>query len=94
MNSRRWWMAVIAFLVGALVYAFVSPQTAISPGPVLEAHQSIGNDCFACHTPLLGSRHEKCATCHAVDRIGLFTTAGQAIAGKKAAFHQDRKSVV
>ncbi|THD05528.1 class III cytochrome C family protein [Panacagrimonas perspica] len=75
-------------LVGALVFAFVSPRTAISPGALLGAHESIGDDCFACHTPLLGSRPEKCVTCHAVDRIGLFTTAGQPIGPTKAAFHQ------
>lgn len=88
MSSRPLWIAVAALLVAALVYAFVSPQTAISPGPLLQAHHSIGNDCFACHTPLLGSREEKCVACHAVDRIGLFTTAGQPIAQKKVAFHQ------
>lgn len=88
MNRRGWWIAVFTLLLGALVFAFVSPRTAISPGALLDAHHSIGNDCFACHTPFLGSRSEKCVACHAVERIGRFTTTGQPIEGTKTAFHQ------
>lgn len=88
MKGRAPWIVVLMLLVGALVFAFVSPRTAISPGAPIEAHRSIGNDCLACHTPLLGSRPEKCVTCHAVDRIGLFTTSGRAIERTKTAFHQ------
>lgn len=88
MRSKGLWLAVLALLIAALVFAFVSPQTAISPGALLDAHHSIGNDCFACHTPLLGSRQEKCVRCHTPDRIGLVTTSGQAISGTKPAFHQ------
>lgn len=88
MRRRGPWIAVITLLCGALVFAFVSPRLAISPGPLLASHRSLDNDCFACHTPLLGSRAEKCGTCHTVSRIGLFTTAGQPISGTKTAFHQ------
>ncbi len=90
MKGRVLWLVVIAFLVGVLGLVFVFPESMVSPGPLLKGHQSLGKDCFACHTPLLGSRAEKCVDCHAVDRIGLFTTTGRAISGKGSTvpFHQ------
>jgi hypothetical protein len=90
MKGRVLWLSVLAVLVGVLALVLAFPEPMISPGPMLKGHQSLSKDCFACHTPFVGSRAEKCVSCHVVDRIGLFTTTGQAIRAKDAAmpFHQ------
>ncbi|MCK9386740.1 MAG: class III cytochrome C family protein [Nevskia sp.] len=90
MKGPGLWRAVIAVLVSVLVLVFVFPEPMISPGGMLKGHQFLSKNCFACHTPLLGSRSEKCVSCHAVARIGLFTTTGQPISGKDVSvpFHQ------
>jgi hypothetical protein len=80
-------VANLAVLVG-LVFAL--PELMISPGQVIDGHHDIATDCFACHTPFLGSSAEKCVACHAVDDIGRVTTTGEPIAsdGRLIAFHQ------
>ena len=47
-------------------------------------------DCFACHTPFIGSTPDKCIACHKVAEIGIKTTKGLAIDKEKknVAFHQ------
>jgi hypothetical protein len=91
MNNRWLLYLVGASLVGLLVLVFLYPQAMISPGEPLRAHQQTASDCFACHTPLLGSQPEKCIACHQLDRIGRFTTAGQPIAPRagQTPFHQE-----
>jgi len=80
------WLNLAVILVLAVVY----PSLMISPGPVIKGHHELATDCFACHTPLLGARSEKCISCHKVDDIGLRTTKGQPIIKNKpmVAFHQ------
>jgi hypothetical protein len=90
MNGRKLWIAMIAALIGVAALVFLMPEAMISPGPMLKGHEAVGKNCFACHTPFLGSRAEKCVACHVVAHIGLFTTTGQPITGqrKPVAFHQ------
>ena len=73
-----------------LVLAVVYPSLMISPGPVIKGHEEFSTDCFACHTPLLGARSEKCISCHKVTDIGLLTTKGKPVVKNKpaTAFHQ------
>lgn len=78
-------LAIIVLLV-----VFV-PHLMIVPGQPIEAHADIATDCFACHTPFLGSTPDKCISCHKVEEIGIKTTTGISIAKeeKSVAFHQE-----
>jgi len=77
-------LAIVALLV------FLLPHQMISPGRLIDGHQQLTTDCFACHAPLRGTPSAKCVSCHAVDKIGLTTTKGVPIQSKKTktAFHQ------
>ena len=57
---------------------------------LLDAHASLGPNCFACHAPFTGTPAERCVACHKVKDIGLRTTEGTVISGgrKNVAFHQ------
>ena len=85
----------VLFVVGAnlavlVALAIFAPHLTIVPGKPIDAHAGIAKDCFACHTPFLGSSSTKCITCHKVAEIGLRTTKGLPIAKEKknVAFHQ------
>lgn len=77
-------------LVALLLLALFMPQHMVSPGKPIAAHAELATDCFACHTPFIGSTPEKCIACHKVEEIGLKTTKGEPIASEKknVAFHQ------
>ena len=86
--------AVFAFAVLAAIAAMVAsvarPLLLVSPGKPIAAHEEFATDCFACHTPFLGSSAGKCIECHTVDEIGIKTTRGVSIASeeKNVAFHR------
>jgi hypothetical protein len=85
-------LVVVAInLVALLALAVYLPELMVSPGKLIDAHAELTDDCFACHTPLLGSRPQKCIACHAVAEIGLVTTGGVPIdrERKNVAFHQE-----
>ncbi len=90
MKYTRILLIVSLNLAVLIALAVTLPQLMISPGQPIQAHAEITSDCFACHTPFLGSRPEKCVQCHQVDEIGLKTTQGEPIGGEKksVAFHQ------
>ena len=67
---------VAANLAALAVLAIGFPHLMISPGLPIEAHGELAEDCFACHTPFMGSTAEKCIACHDVAKIGLVTTKG------------------
>ncbi len=82
---------IVAVNLGVLVLlAILYPRLMISPGLPIDAHAELAEDCFACHTPLIGSRPEKCIACHKVEEIGIKTTTGLSIAKeqKNVVFHQ------
>ena len=56
-----------------LMYWF--PHSTISPGELVEGHQNLNSDCFACHTAFKGISNEKCISCHKLSDIGKDTTA-------------------
>lgn len=89
MNGRVLWIAAIGLLAVTVLLTFVFPEPMISPGAMLDGHGALAQDCFACHTPFLGTGSGKCADCHVPDRIGKFTTKGVPIAGNRATFHQN-----
>lgn len=84
-------LLVVALNLAVLIaLALFAPGLMIMPGKPLQAHEEFAGDCFACHTPFLGSTPDKCMVCHQVEEIGLRTTKGVAIGGEKkqVAFHQ------
>lgn len=90
MKARALLWAVAANLGALIVLVFDYPEFMISPGAPIAAHADLARDCFACHTPLLGSRPAKCLECHPLEDIGIRTTRGLAIDKEKknVAFHQ------
>ena len=90
MKSRAALAIVAANLVALLVLAVLMPRQMIMPGALIQAHESLTDDCFACHAPFIGSTPAKCIACHAVADIGLKTTKGRPIARERklVAFHQ------
>ncbi len=90
MKVKRLLLLVALNLAVLLALAFAWPHLMISPGQPVPGHKEIAQDCFACHTPFMGSKAQKCIACHRVDEIGLKTTQGVPISGerKNLAFHQ------
>lgn len=73
-----------------LLLAVFLPHQMVGPGRLTDAHAELADDCFACHSPFIGSTPQRCIACHRVAEIGLKTTKGVDIAGEKkqVAFHQ------
>ncbi len=91
MKPKTTFIVVAANLAALVLLATLSPHLMISPGKPIDAHAEFGEDCFACHTPFIGSTPEKCIACHEVAEIGIKTTTGRSIDKEKknVAFHQD-----
>lgn len=83
-------IGLAAGLGAVAIAAFIVPEYMIAPGKVITDHQHIANDCFACHTPLLGTSNQKCIACHKPADIGRRTTTGTPIqaAQLRPPFHQ------
>jgi hypothetical protein len=90
MNKKRLTLIVATNLIVLVLLAIFVPQLMVSPGKPVEAHIDLADDCFACHTPFIGSTAEQCITCHTVADIGIKTTKGLSIdkEQKNVAFHQ------
>ena len=90
MKNKTILYIVIANLAVLVLLAIFLLQLMISPGKLIDAHAELTADCFACHTPFLGSTAEKCISCHRVAEIGIKTTKGLKIEREKknVAFHQ------
>ena len=90
MKNNRVLFIVSVNLAVLILLAIILPHLMISPGKLIDAHVELTTDCFACHTPFLGSTPEKCIACHKVAEIGIRTTKGLAIDKEKknVAFHQ------
>ena len=80
---------VIVALALVLGLSFVYPLAMVSPGPLLQAHEGLVTDCFACHAPWRGPIRARCIDCHALADIGVRSTRGIALARPniKASFH-------
>ncbi len=91
LKNRTVNIVILVNLAALLLLVVFAPQLMIQPGKLSDAHAELGNDCFACHRPFLGSSPDKCMQCHKVEEIGLKTTKGQVIAkeAQKVAFHRN-----
>jgi hypothetical protein len=63
------YLIVSMILGGVVVLMWLFPHTMLSPGELLQGHQPLNNDCFACHAPFGGLPDSKCASCHAPAEI-------------------------
>lgn len=90
MKNRTVTYLILANLAVAMLLVFVYPHQMISPGRLIDGHQQLTTDCFACHESFRGTPSGKCVACHAVENIGLTTSKGMPIQRKKTttAFHQ------
>ena len=90
MKNYRVLFIVAGNLSVLILLSIFLPHLMISPGKLIDAHVELTTDCFACHTPFLGSTPGKCIACHEVAEIGIRTTKGLAIDKEKknVAFHQ------
>ena len=83
---------MVAVLLLAIAWLVVfHPHEMLAPGSVQDAHRAIEDDCFACHTPLLGAADERCTTCHRPAGIGRVSTTGKPLlaAGESPRFPHD-----
>ena len=71
MKNKTVILIVAVNLAALVLLAIFSPHLMISPGKPIDAHAELATDCFACHTPFLGSTPEKCIACHKVAEIGI-----------------------
>jgi hypothetical protein len=74
--SRILKIILAANLIVIAILAFAWPHLMVGPGKLIPGHTQLEADCFACHTPLLGARSERCISCHETEQIGRLTTAG------------------
>ncbi|MCB1762061.1 MAG: class III cytochrome C family protein [Gammaproteobacteria bacterium] len=90
MRNKTVTLIILANLAALLALTIFAPHLMIQPGKLMDAHLELTGDCFACHSPFLGSSPEKCVQCHKVEEIGLRTTQGLDITKEKksVAFHQ------
>ncbi|MEO0006677.1 MAG: hypothetical protein RJA20_873 [Bacteroidota bacterium] len=58
------YLIVSTIISGVVMLIWLFPHTMLSPGELLQGHQSLNNDCFACHTPFGGLPDSKCVSCH------------------------------
>jgi hypothetical protein len=72
------WLTAFVFLItfGVLALALLHPAEMLAPGPLHAGHESLKDDCFACHAPFRGASKERCVACHALADIGVRTTRG------------------
>lgn len=90
MQNKTIIFIVLLNLSALLLLTIFAPQLMISPGTTMDAHVDFSNNCFACHSPFVGSTAEKCINCHKVPTIGIKTSKGLLVDKEKknVAFHQ------
>ncbi|MBN0987992.1 cytochrome c3 family protein [Amphritea pacifica] len=90
MNNKSILVIIVINLLALVLLTLFVPQHMISPGKLIDSHAELADDCFACHTPFIGSPASQCIACHKVEEIGKVTTKGVPIASEKknVAFHQ------
>ena len=85
--------SLIVFIASAVILAVLAmayPDVLLSPGKLTKGHNSINNDCLACHTPFRSITSVQCISCHKQSDIGYKTVAGAFLKknSNKALFHK------
>lgn len=90
MNNRWWLVTVGSVVAGIITLACLRPTAMLAPGKLSAGHQTLGEDCFACHHPGRGATAERCQTCHQLAEIGLRDTQHRPLPAdaNRVAFHQ------
>ena len=85
---------ILGIVAGVIFLMIQFPHTMLSPGELVQGHQELNNNCFACHTPFGGIENNKCIACHKLSEIGKEANNGNNIlAGKeKVLFHENLSS--
>jgi len=78
------YVIVVTIIVLGLMYSY--PHIMLNPGELVNGHQNVKTDCFACHKPFWGISNEKCISCHIVSEIGSIRIDGTNT--KKILFHK------
>jgi len=78
--------AIVIVCIG-LMYFF--PHSTISPGELVEGHQSLNQKCLSCHIPFKGVSNAKCIACHKLSEIGKDTIKGKDVINSKVLFHEN-----
>ena len=83
---------LILGIIAGIVFLMVRfPHTMLSPGELVQGHQDLNNNCFACHTPFGGIENNTCIACHKLSEIG--KENNNIVAGKeKVLFHENLSS--
>ncbi len=64
---------IITGLLGAIVFILLTakyPHIMLSPGDLMQGHQELEHQCFACHQAFGGIPNTKCISCHRLADIG------------------------
>jgi len=81
---KKLYVIIISLIVVGLMYVY--PHVMLNPGDLVNGHQSVKSDCFACHQPFWGVSNGKCISCHIISEIG--RNPKDSTKGKKILFHQ------
>ena len=87
-------LIVFAIVIICIGIMYIMPHSILSPGELVEGHQKLNNDCFACHKAFWGIDKDKCIGCHKLSEIGNDTSlTHDSLANKgKILFHQNFKN--
>ncbi len=81
---------IITGLLGTIVFILLTakyPHIMLSPGDLMQGHQKIEHQCFACHQAFGGIPNTKCISCHELAAIGKDTLAFGEGKKDKVLFH-------
>ncbi|MEY4758086.1 MAG: hypothetical protein RJA34_2984 [Pseudomonadota bacterium] len=89
--SRLLKVIIAINLVTLAVLVFAYPHLMVGPGELIDGHQSLEKDCFACHTSFRGASANKCQSCHEPANIGKLSSTGTPLAKQngRTPFHQE-----
>jgi hypothetical protein len=79
-------LIILGIVAGIILLIVKFPHTMISPGELVDGHQKLNNDCFACHAPFGGIENDKCIACHKLNEIGIDTLNTNS--SNKGLFHE------
>lgn len=58
---------IVFLIISLLIVKF--PHSMLSPGEMIQGHQKLNNNCFACHDAFKSIENRKCISCHKIKKI-------------------------